>query len=182
MALPTASKILLLQDCKISKMTADSDTGPTYETALDIPGIQTLELTPEMETKVLDGDDSILDIFSRVRLINFTWNAGKIPLDVLGILLGGSVSQSGTTPNQKAVYSLGSEHPAWFRLEGQAVYAEDGLGDVHVVLYKCKCTGGAAFSLGNEFAVLKASGQAIRTASDGKLLEVVFNETATPIA
>lgn len=182
MPLPNASKVLLLQDCKISKMTADSGTGPTYDVAVDIPGIQTLELTPEMETKILEGDDEILDIFSRVRLVNFTWNSAKIPLDVLKILLGGTVTLTGTTPSQQNVYSLASEHPGWFKLEGQAVYAEEGLGDVHVVLYKCKCTGGAAFSIGNEFAVLKATGQAIRTASNKKLLDIVFNETATPIA
>ncbi|MCR4398934.1 MAG: phage tail protein [Firmicutes bacterium] len=182
MPLPTASKILLLKDCRIAALTDDSGAEPTYGTSVDLPGIQTLELTPEMDVKTLEGDGEILDVYSKVRLVGFTWNSAKIPLDALAVLLGGTVTESGTTPNQKAVYSLGDENPQWFKIEGQAVYVEDGLGDVHVTLYKCKCTGGAAFSLGTDFAVLKATGQAIRAASNRKLLDVTFNETETPLS
>jgi len=149
--------------------------------SIDVPGIQTLELTPEMETKELEGDGDILDIFARVKKINWTWNNAKVPLKVLEAALGGKVTGDGETPNQKQTYSLGNDNAAWFKIEGQAVYADDGVGDVHVVLYKCKCTGGVAFTLGNEFAVLRASGTAIRTISDKRLLDIVFNETKTDI-
>lgn len=179
---PTATKVLLLKDCKVSPLTADSEGSPTYGAPVDVPGIQSLGITPEMESKELEGDGDIIDIYSRVRKINWTWNNGKIPLDALKVLLGGTVEASGVTPTQKQTYELGDENAPWFKLEGQAVYVEDGMGDTHVVLPKCKCTGGAAFTLGNEFAVLQASGTAIRPVSNRKIIRIVFNETATDIA
>lgn len=182
MPLPTETKVLQLKDVEIAPLTTDADP-PVYGALVDVPGIQTLEITPHLEEVELRGDDQILDIFSRVDYIEWSWKNAKVPLEVLKVLLGGSVTLSGVTPNQKQVYALGgTDKPAWFKLEGQALYVEEGLGDVHVVLYKCKCTGGAAFALGDGFAVVTAKGKAIRLAAQGKLLDVVLNETATNIA
>lgn len=182
MPLPTETKILQLKDVKIAELTTDADP-PVYGNLIDVPGIQTLEVTPHMEEVELRGDDQILDIWARVDYIEWSWKNAKVPLDVFKLLLGGSVALSGTAPNQKQVYSLGgTDKPVWFKLEGQAVYVEEGLGDVHVVLCKCKCTGGAGFTLGDGFALVTAKGKAIPLAVQGKLIDIVFNETATEIA
>jgi hypothetical protein len=182
MPLPTETKLLELTDVKISPLTSDADP-PVYGTSVDVPGIQTLEVTPKLVSKELRGDDKVLDVYSRVETIEWKWSCAKLPLDVLDILLGGAVTASGTTPNQKQIYSLtGADRPGWFKLEGQVAYVDDGLGDVHVVLYKCKCTGGAAFGLGDDFAKLEASGVAIPLSATDQLFDVVLNETATDIS
>jgi hypothetical protein len=182
MPLPTETKLLELKDVKISPLTSDANP-PVYGTAVDVPGIQTLEITPKIASKELRGDDKVLDVWARCESIDWKWSCAKLPLAVLDILLGGSVTTSGTTPNQKQTYALaGADRPGWFKIEGQVAYVEEGLGDVHVVLYKCKCTGGAAFGVGDDFAKLEASGVAIPLSATDKLFDVVFNETATEIA
>ncbi len=181
MPLATETKLLELTDVKISPLTTDANP-PVYGTAVDVPGIQTLEVTPKLVSKELRGDDRLLDVYARVESIDWKWACAKLPLEVLDILLGGAVTASGTTPNQKQTYSLiGADRPGWFRIEGQLAYVDEGLGDAHVVLYKCKCTGGAAFGLGDDFAKLEASGVAIPLSVTDKLLDVVLNETATDI-
>lgn len=182
MPLPTETKLLELTDVKISPLTSDADP-PVYGTAVDVPGIQTLEVTPKLASKELRGDNKILDVWSRCESIDWKWSCAKLPLEVLDILLGGTVTAAGTTPNQTQTYSLvGADRPTWFKVEGKVAYVEEGLGDVHVVIFKCKCTGGAAFSLGEDFAKLEASGVAIPLGTTDKLLDVILNETAVDIS
>jgi hypothetical protein len=94
-------------------------------------------------------------------------------------MAGGTIVESGSDNTAKKVYSKKStDARPYFRVEGQAI--SDSGGDVHVILYKCKCTGDLSgeFSDGN-FHLTSASGVGIGDANDN-LYDFVQNATATP--
>lgn len=185
MPLPTYTKILELSDVKIAPLTDDPAGGsPTYGSLVDVPGVIKLGVKPTMTNKELRGDNKLLDIWSKVERIEWSLENAKLPLDVLKIMMGGTVTAAGTSPDQTQTYELlGADTPGYFKLEGKADYTEDGTGDVHVVFHKCKATEPPNFEItGEEFANVSASGIAIPLESNDKLLTVVINETAADIA
>ena len=183
MPLATETVVLGINDCKIGKLTADSGAAPTYDTLKDVPGITSLKLTPTFVEKELKGDESIIDKYSRLEKIDWSIEHAKISLDVYAIMQGGTVTASGTAPNQKQVYDLlSTDLPSYFKLEGQISYADTGIGDIHVLLHKCKATKVDLEFKTEEYAVISASGTAIGTASNKKVLSMTFNETKTAIA
>lgn len=187
MPLPTVSKLLELKDVKIAPLTSDPEgSTPEYGPVIDIPGIVRLSISPNVERKELNGDNRVMDIWTKVRSITVEFEHSKLSLDALQIMLGGSVTMSGTDPDQTVTYSLtADDNPQYFKLEGQVVYVEEGLGDVHFVLYKCLAEDPPNWEVqdqSGEFATVSGSATAIPRNSDGKIFDIIFNQTAKEIA
>ncbi len=181
MPIATSSLLLGVNDAKISKLLTDITTNPTYSSSVDVPGISEVKVSPNFVEKELKGDEVILDYYSKLESVDWSFNNAKISLDALAILLGGTVSASGTTPNQKQTYSLlGTDKPNYFKLEAQSTYTE--IGDAHVILYKCKASKVEYTIKGEDFAEVSASGKAIACISNSKVKDIVFNETAAAIS
>lgn len=180
MPVDTSTKVFGISDAKISKLTADTAAALTYASAVDVPGIKSLKMSPKFVDKELRGDDAVLDLYSKLEMIEWSFESAKISLDVLPILIGGSVAANGVTPNQSQVYSvLATDSAPYFKLEGKADYTD--AGDAHVVLYKCKANK-VDYELKDDYAIVSASGKAIGTTKDKKIKEVVINETAKEIS
>jgi len=187
MPLTTTVKILELADAKIAAMTADSDTAPTYGTSVDVPGVMKIGVAPKMENKKLYGDNKLLDIWSKVTEVELDVECAQLSLDAMKVIMGGTVTAGGTTPNQTQTYSLKGTDPSpgYFKIEGQWLYADTGVGDVHIVLYKVKVTDPPSYEVqgadGN-FGTVKLKGTAIPCNSNNSWYDLVINETAAPIA
>lgn len=182
MPLGTTTKIFGIDDAKISKLTADqSGSTPTYDSPIDVPGITDIKLSPKFVEKTLEGDEQILDYYSKLQSIDWSFDHVVVSLDALAVLLGGAVTESGTTPNETQTYDLTANDRAnYFKLEGQSTYGD--AGDIHLVLWKCKANKVDIEAKGGDYATISASGTAIPLTSNGKVLSVVINETATAIA
>jgi hypothetical protein len=186
MPLPTTVKLMELADAKIAKMTADSGTSPTYETAIDLPGIVKVGVAPKAEIKKLYGDSKLLDIYQKTTEVELDVECAELSLEALKVLMGGSVTTSGTTPEQTATYSLtaADSTPPYFKLEGQWLYAGDGVGDVHIVLYKCKVTDPPQVEVNDvsgNFGTVKFKAIALPADSNDKWFDIVVNETKKDI-
>jgi len=187
MPLTTTVKILELADAKIAPMTADTGTAPSYGTSVDVPGIIKIGIAPKMENKKLYGDNQLLDIWSKVNEVELDVECAQLSLDAMKTIMGGTVTASGTTPNQKQTYSLkGTDaSPGYFKIEGQWLYADSSVGDVHLVLYKVKVTDPPSYEVegadGN-FGTVKFKGIGIPCVSNGSWYDVIVNETAAPIS
>jgi hypothetical protein len=180
MPLAKESVILGLNDAKISPITVDDSIALTYGAAVDVPGIKSLKLTPTFIEKQLKGDESVLDTYAKLEQIDWSIEYGVVSLDALAVLIGGKVTAGGATPNQTQTFTLTKDDlPQYFKLEAKTDYAD--VGDVHFVLYKCKCTSFDYTLQGEEYATISASGKAIPTMKDGKVKDIVFNETAADI-
>jgi len=177
MTVPTETKVLGINDAKIFELLTDTSETLTYGTPVDVPGIRRLRVSPSFLEKELKGDEAMLDTYSKLESIEWSFENAKISLDALAVMIGGEVTQGAN--NQ--TYTLKSDDvPSYFKLVGKSDYTD--AGDVHVVLYKCKATSVEYELQGEEYAVVTASGKAIGTVNNKKVKDVILNETATEIA
>lgn len=180
MPLTKESVILGINDAKIFPIITDDSAALTYGAALDVPGITNIAVSPSFLSKDLRGDEQVLDEFTKLDFIDWKIENSIMSLDVLAVLLGGEVKSEGTTPNQSQTYKLkGSHKPKYFKLEGKSDYAD--VGDVHVVLYKCKASSLEYTFAGEDYVKVSAGGKAIATKKTGEIKDLTFNETAKDI-
>jgi hypothetical protein len=169
-------------------LTDPAGGSPTYDaTSVDIGGILKITVSPKAETKKLPGDGKTLDTYTRITEVELDCEASLLSFDAYKLLIGGSVADSGTTPNQKATWSLTSATatPPWIKIEGQWLYAGDGLGDAHFILYKVKCTDPPPLDLADasgDFGRVKFKAIALAiSGTAGSWYDIVLNETADAI-
>lgn len=181
------SKLYAVEDAKIAKLTADPAGGAaTYGALIDVPGIKDVTLSGTIETKELRGDNSLLDILTKLKSLSITVAHAKISLDALPIFLGGTTVDSGVAPAQKATYDLtGDSNPNYFKFEAKT--PTDGVdfvgGDGHMLLHKCMVSGipDIGFAEEDYRNVGFSAASTPLLATGKKWLTVVFNETAAAI-
>lgn len=185
MPIATSTVLYDVEDAKVSPLTVDNATTLTYGTSVDVPGIAEVGLDPNLLTAELKGDGGrVLAKRGKTDRFNFSATYGKLAMDVLKTMLGGAVAQSGVTPNQKAVWSFlsGTSLPS-FKLEFQILDVDLGIGDVHVVLYKCQLTGGTLITGSTDsFGQPSLELEAIGTEKDKKMIDIEINESPILIA
>lgn len=176
-----------LDDCKIFPLTADAVGGsPSYGTGIDVPVIQSHTAQAEFISAELKGDAKLVDIYSKPEKWTGSVRHGAMSFDALEVLLGGTASDSGSSPNERKAFKLqGASVPGYFKLETQIKYvggAEAGGGaDFHVILYKVKVTGLSVEYANEAHAVVSFDYMAIPLQSSDDMLEFVKNETAVAI-
>ena len=171
-----------LRDVKITPI-----TNPATEalgTAMDLPASRTMSFTETEDYEELRGDDKVITARGMGASVDWELEAGGISLDCYAAIAGGTLTTTGTTPNQvKKVAKKATDARPFFRAEGQAL--SDSGGDVHVVLYRCRATGDieGEFSDGS-FYLTTCSGQAFPSqavATVDALYDIIYNETITAI-
>jgi len=191
MALSRYLKLMELQDAKIATVLTDNsgDANPTYAaTWADLMGITKIVVTPKVETKQLKGDSELKDVYTKTTEVELDVEASFMSLDALKVIMGGTITDAGTTPNQTTTYSLKSSNstPPYFKLEGKWNYTGVAdAADAHVILYKCKVTDPPQLELNDSsgnFGTMKFKAIALPCASNGNWYDVKVNETAAVIA
>ncbi len=186
-ALSHFSKTYGAYDIKLYPVTADPAGGTaTYGTSIDVPGAKTMTISGTINSKQLRGDNQLLDIFSTLTDVSVKVDFAKTSTDILAALLGGAVVDSGTTPNQKSVWSLtGASAPKYVKIEGATpVNGVDFTGgDAHFVVYKAIPSDFPALGLAEEDYSLPSLnfGCLPQLATGNKWIDVVWNETAAVI-
>jgi hypothetical protein len=187
MPLAHCSKVFGAKDIKLSPLTADPSGGSaTYGTSIDVPGAKSLEISGNIDTKALRGDNQLLDQFSVLQDVAVKLSFAKTSLDILAALLGGAVVDAGTTPAQKSTWSLtGASAPKYVKIEGATPV--DGVdftgGDAHFVIYKAIPSSFPGLGLVEEDYQLPSLdfGALPQLATGNKWIDVVLNETAVVI-
>lgn len=189
MPLSHFSKVFAVTDAKVAKMLTDVSGGSaTYSASIDVPGVKTVEISGTVESKELRGDNALLDKDSVLTEVAASVEHAKLSLDVLAVMLGGAVVDSGTTPAQLATWDLvgGSTAPSKpvpFRLEGLSVSADTIGGAVKFSLHKCILD--SFPDMGLEEEDYKTSNFDVQCApllaTGNKWLSIVFQETATAL-
>jgi len=191
MAIPHQTKLYAIQDMRIAKMTADPTGGAaTYAASLDVIGVKKLVVTGQVQSKQLRGDNTLLDVETSLLGMSAVVDYAKFNSDVLNILLGGAVTDSGVTPNQISTFRLlggapplAPSQPNFFKIEAKAVDVDYLAGDCHIVLYKCKLDTFPALGFNEEdYELFNFGVVCAPRVSDGFWLDVVYNETAVAIA
>lgn len=181
------SKTFAIEDAKIAKLTADPSGGAAaYAALVDVPGIKSITLGGAYNVQELRGDNQLLDVMAVLQNVTVGINAAKLSLDVLPVWMGGTTTDSGVTPNQKATYAhLGTNTPSYWKLEGKTPTNGGDVvgGDVHILLYKLILASFPAIGFAEEtYQIPAAEARALPRLADNKWFDVVFNETAAAIA
>ena len=187
--LDTRVVLMELSDVKVAPLLTDPTEGEaTYGAFVDLAGVLSLQVSPEMSSKTLYGDSTVMDNYARITSINFTVTNSVVSYSGLKCILGGNVSTEGSDGTEKVTYSIKAANatPGYFKLEGKWDYAStDGtVKDAHVVLYKCRLSEASDFNINDssgDFGDCSFSGVAMPTNSDGKWMDMTLNATAAAI-
>jgi hypothetical protein len=138
MPLSHFSKVFAVSDAKVAKMLTDVSGGAaTYSTSIDVPGIKSVEISGDIESKELRGDNALMDRDAVISNVSATVEHAKLSLDMLSAMLGGTVTDAGTTPNQTSVWDLtATSKPVPFRLEAVSASSDSIGGQVRFTLHK----------------------------------------------
>lgn len=173
-----------LRDIKLAPY-ADAAGSILGTTVIDLPNSRTLSFSETEEFEELRGDDRVVTTRGRGAIVEWELEAGGLNLDAWKAMSGGTIIDSGVSPNKKRVYrKCGRQNRPWFHTEGQII--SDSGGDVHAKLYRCRATDSleGEFSDG-QFFLTSGSGQALPLLEDGEgddiLYDIIQNQTAVPI-
>ena len=167
------------------KLTPYSDNaGTTLGTPVDLPNSRTLSFSEAEEFTELRGDDKVVTTRGQGASVEWDLEAGGLSFEAVKVMVGGTITESGVTPNTKRTFSKKvTDSRPFFKIEGQAI--SDSGGDLHAVLDRCRCTGNLEGSFGDgEFFLTSGSGVALPSMIPSRvdtLYEFIQNEAATPI-
>mgnify|MGYP000321262529 CR=1 FL=1 len=175
-----ASTLYDIDDFKITKLLTDTATAPTYSTpSVDVPGIASLSMQPNIQTGSLKGDAKVLARKGKTDSYGLSVTYGRLSLDALVVLIGGNVTD--VTNTAKWVHS-GTNSLPYFKAQGQIL--QNDVGDVHVTAYKAQVTGGTLLDQSTDnFGQPSIDMEAIPcTSDDTKFVEIEFMDVVTPLA
>ena len=179
------SKFYGIKDAKITPMLTDPAGGTaTYGTAIDVPGIKSALVTGNVVTKKLRGDSAPIDQDSYLESISVKFVYAQESLNVRAAAIGGTTTDTGTTPNQIAKWRLLGTDPLfpYYKFEGLANGVTLGLGDGHLVLWKCKTTSFPALGFTEEdYHTYDIDADVFPRVADSFWIDELFNETAVAI-
>lgn len=187
MAISHNTKWYGVNDAKIALLLTDPEGGSaTYDDLIDVPGVKAVGVGGEVNSVELRGDGKRLDYATTITGRSLTFEFAKSALDVFSVLAGGTVSDTGTTPNQVAKLKLGANDvPNYFKFVAQTTGVDIPGGDGHLVVYKAIITSLPELGMAEEdYKTYSVEAAAIGTiASDGDdLIDVLMHETAAAIA
>lgn len=170
-----------LRDVRLIPVNADGTLG----TPVDLPVARTFTFTETETFADLMGDDQTVASHGAGPTVDWDLESGGISFEAYQVMAGGTLVSSGTTPNQKKVFSkLTTDARPYFQVEGQAI--SDSGGDMHAIVYRCKANASLDGQFTNgAFYLTKAKGKGygnnVGASPNFKLYDFVQNETVTPI-
>jgi len=182
MSIASQPKVYSLDDVAVAKMTDPSATPETYDSWVDVPGIQKLTLRLNVTSlKELRGDNQVLcHGGGKPSTVEVSADNAVISIDAMEAIMPGTASEGGATPNETVQFIIdNTTSPHWFKLAGVA--GEVDGGSVMVVTYKLRLDS-FDFELSDEnFVIPKFSAKGVANAAGTLLLVQVF-ETYTEIS
>lgn len=173
-----------VHDFKVYPLLTDTGASLTYGPAVDVPGIAEVSLEPNFITAELKGDARVIAKKGRVDRCNVSATYGKVSLDVLAVVLGGTVTNAGSGAAETADWVLkGDNSLPYFKAEFKIADLDTGLGDLHVTLFKAQLTGGTLLGgSSDEFGQPEMQMEGIPTDSTDDMVSVKLFETETALS
>lgn len=185
MPISPVTKVFAAKDAKLFPLTADPAGGsPTYGTGIDVPGLKTVAITGSVNNVRLRGDNGPMDSQSTLGDVSVAMNFAKLSHDILSAVFTAAAVASGTTPNQKSIWTLlGTSGLNYVGMTCQAVGADTITGDVQFAAYKLMLDEFPELGLEEEdYKTSSLSFAASPLLANGKWIGSTLNETAAALA
>lgn len=182
MALASKALPFGMRQVKVIPLGAD---GATPGSSVALPVSRKLTFAEAEDYTELRGDDVSQATHGSGPHVEWDLESGGISLDALVVMNGGTVINSGVTPNAVKTYrKMDTDARPYFKAEGRSI--NDNGGDFHVLIYRAKTDGNIEGELSDgNFWVTSASGKgygSLEATPLGRLYDFVHNETAAVIA
>lgn len=181
MPLPHKTKWHHVNDAAIRKVLTDPEGGAaTFGAWLDVPGIKSVGVGGAVNTTTLRGDNQLLDQQTIITGITLDFNYAKVSLDVLAVMTGSTVTDSGVAPNQLTrLRVLGTDAPAYWEFRARTTGTDSGIADGHLIFPKCMIAGFPDIGMAEEdYRTFTGGAVCIPRASDKAWFDIELNETA----
>lgn len=167
-----------VRDCKITPW-----AGGALGTAVDLPRIRTIEVNVTRDSADLDGDDIRVATHTFGKAVEGSLEAGGINLVALAAMAGGTAGPEVPGPPKVTTYIVqGTDVEGYCKIEGQMI--SDDKGDLHIIIWRAKITGGPNHSFGNgEYALTSADyvGVYDTSVTPSRLYSLVQTDAVTAI-
>lgn len=156
---------------------------------LDLLGIKDIKLSFVIFSEELEGDEKTLDVYSGKDGFEVDFSdMAFVNLDTLGALLGETITDEGTTPDQITSLPIGDGELPYFELVFKTdrltnLETGDEVGAVRMTLYKCKLTSLDAVAKHKGFWTISGKARAVSDPSNNdKAGKIELKETSEEIA
>lgn len=182
------TKVYAVQHCQIAAVTADAvGAAITYGEWFDVPGIKSLALTGDMDTKQLRGDNRLIDQQSIITGLTAAIEHAKLSLQNLAVMLGGTVSTrtvaAGVPYAGQGWSLLSTAFPRPFGMRCISAAQDAPGGAVAFVMSKCSLSSFPEIGAAEEdYQTVSAEMNVNPPTGTAPWLDVVIMDTYTPPA
>lgn len=153
-------------------------------TGVNLPAERTMSFTEAEEFVPLRGGDKTITSRGTGASVEWELEGGGISLEAWKVMAGGTIAETGVTPNQQKGYrKKANDARPFFKAAGRAI--SDSGGDFTCVLYRCRATGDLEGQMNDsEWWVTSASGEAFpsqEAAVADALYDFIQSETEIPL-
>lgn len=166
-----------LKDCQIATLTDES--GPTWDTAVDVAAIQMMGVTLNMISAELEGDDEIVDAHAKIisGTLQMRFGFGANHIEIWGVLVGKAHVDSGNDD----YLVISSENPDYFGVCGKVEDTSEG-GDLHIWAPKCKLMEGLSLQAQyGQYMTPEMNVRCLRLNDTHGIIVPIHHETATDV-
>ena len=169
------------QQIRIAKLLTDPAGGSaTYASSIQLVGAKEFQLTGTVNLKQLRGDNQLLAVDGVPGDLTLKIKHAKLNLDALTVLEGGTLADTGSSPNQVTTYDyLGGTSLVYWKVECQNVAVDTPGGDLHYILWKCVMS---MFpiqgTMEEDYDIYELECRPMPRISDNRWKQVVLNQTA----
>ena len=162
-----------LNDAKVATWNSASN----WASAVDLYGVQQMEITVNTINGTLEGDDQILDAHAKIISVNMRVRFAFSSLSVLGTITGITVTDSGSVETM----TFDADDMPYFGMCGK-INETSGGGDRHFFVPKMKIMEG--FSVGGEYGnymTPEVQGMGLRDSDEYGFLRIYKHDTAQAV-
>lgn len=126
-----------LRDLKLAAWTAEN----SYGTAMDVYGAREMTVELVVESDQLEGDDVVIDRYTKIIAVNFSWAMGSVDLELLDVLIGGTLVSNGDYEDLR----IGEDDSVPYVAMAGRVVGSDAAHDLHIFVPKAKISGNVQY-------------------------------------
>lgn len=182
MAMNTEQNVFSISGAKIAPVTSNTSTY-TKGTSIEVPELTTMDVTVKSETKEAKyGAGKIADSFTIVTGFDIKFESVNIPLDVIALINGSTVTSSGEVGAEvNTLIDKDTNIPALFNLTFKTDYVNGDPADFHMEL---PCVKGLidVITKADDYWTCSFTGIAASRKSDGEFRLMTSNKVKTALA
>ena len=153
-------------------------------TSYPLPVAMTLGFSETEQFDELRGDDTLVAVYGRGAQVDWSLEAGGLPITPWSIITGGMIIEEGVTPNRRTrLRKSADDKRPYFRIDGRSV--SDSGGSVSARIFRCKANGRIQSDMRNgAFQTSNIDGVGLPLFNDANrwLYEFVSFETDAPLS